>query len=181
MTTNPSDPSGGQPEDPSKTWLSASSSSSQPPQSSSQSQSQSDQNAAQGQQPKKGPTLSDVEIKPTDFLTVHHRPCARQGFMTGIAGGVGMMGIRFIAGSPAMKAAHWGVGTFAGASILGWEYCRFQRRKEAEKMKRVVEVYDHRQAELALEKKKKMEEEQARKRLEEEEAAKRKGTSWKFW
>ncbi|KAM7186832.1 putative mitochondrial cytochrome c oxidase protein 20-like protein [Rhypophila sp. PSN 637] len=174
MTTPPSDPSpGGQPEDPSKTWLSASSSS--------QSQSQSDQNAAQGQQPKKRSTLSDLEIKPKDFLTVHQAPCARQGFMTGIAGGVGMLGIRFIAGSPAMKAANWGVGTFVGASVLGWEYCRFQRRKEFEKMKRVVEVYDHRQAEVALEKKMKMEEEQARKRLEEKEAAKRRGTSWKFW
>lgn len=91
-----------------------------------------------------------------------------------------MMGIRWLTGSPAMKVANWGVGTFVGASVIGWEYCRWQRAKEFEKMKRVVEVYDQRQAELALEKKKRKEEEAARRRLEEEEAAKRKW-SWKFW
>lgn len=91
-----------------------------------------------------------------------------------------MMGLRWMTGSPVMKAANWGVGTFVGASMLGWEYCRWQRRKEFEKMKRVVEVYDQRQAEIAREKRKRQEEEAQKRRLEEAEAAKRKW-SWKFW
>ena len=176
MTTTPPSSQTGppSPEDPSKAWFTKTPT--EPPASTSESPSDTTPQSS------KRPSITDAAqiIKPADFLTVHQAPCARQGFMSGIGGGVAVMGLRWTIGSPVMKAANWGVGTFVAASVMGWEFCRYQRRKEFEKMKRVVEVYDQRQAEVAREKKIKEEEDNNRRRLEEEEA-KRKGGRWKFW
>lgn len=48
--------------------------------------------------PPGGPRLKDAVamIKKEDFLNVASTPCARQGFLTGIASGVGMGALRFI-------------------------------------------------------------------------------------
>lgn len=44
------------------------------------------------------PTISDAVgmIKTEDFANVHNTPCARQGFLTGIATGAGFGGLRFV-------------------------------------------------------------------------------------
>lgn len=44
------------------------------------------------------PTIADAVgmIKTEDFTNVHNTPCARQGFLAGIAAGAGVGGLRFV-------------------------------------------------------------------------------------
>ncbi|KAK1776659.1 hypothetical protein QBC45DRAFT_212314 [Copromyces sp. CBS 386.78] len=93
--------------------------------------------------------ISDAisSIKPQDFLSVHETPCARQGFMTGIGSGASIGVLRWIMGLPIPKAANWGVGCGILGAMAQYEYCQWQRRKEKEKMQRVVAVYTKKQAE----------------------------------
>ena len=63
------------------------------------------------------------------------------------------------------------------SSLVGWEYCQAQRRKEKMAIARVVEVMDRK----AAEKKQKIEE-AARRKKEAEEKAKADARRWyKFW
>ncbi|CCC12928.1 hypothetical protein SMACR_06070 [Sordaria macrospora] len=109
----------------------------------------------ESQQPKKQHTNSTYipistalsSIKPEDFLSVHETPCARQGFMTGIGSGASIGVLRWIMGLPIPKAANWGVGCGIVGAMAQYEYCQWQRRKEKEKMQRVVAVYTKKQAE----------------------------------
>ncbi|KAK3377105.1 hypothetical protein B0T24DRAFT_620467 [Lasiosphaeria ovina] len=97
-----------------------------------------------------GASIADAvkTIKPADLLTVHHRPCARDGFLTGIGGGAAVGMVRWVMGMPVPRAANWAVGAGVAAATLQFEYCQYRRRQEREKMKRVVEVYDRRQTEV---------------------------------
>ncbi|GAP84997.1 putative mitochondrial cytochrome c oxidase protein 20-like protein [Rosellinia necatrix] len=116
-------------------------------------------------------------IKSDDFLKVHQIPCAREGFMTGIGAGA-VVGVgRFVAGARAPKAANWAFGAFLLGSVIQWEYCQVQRRKERAAMARVVEVIDRKQAE-----KKAQAAEAARLKQEAEEKARQAQKRWyKFW
>lgn len=87
-------------------------------------------------------------IKASDFLAVYQVPCARQGFLTGIGGGAVVGALRYILGAGVPKAANWAVGAFALGGIVSFEVCQAARRAEAAKMKRVVEVYDRKQADM---------------------------------
>ncbi|KAK7954095.1 hypothetical protein PG996_014981 [Apiospora saccharicola] len=126
----------------------------------------------------KRPTITEglKTIKPDDWFKIHQIPCAREGFMTGIATGFVTGFGRLIAGGRIPKALNWGVGGFLISSLAGWEYCQSVRRQEKAAMARVVEVMDRKKAE-----KWKQAEETMRKRKEakaKEEAAKR---WYKFW
>ncbi|KAI0186403.1 hypothetical protein EV127DRAFT_173026 [Xylaria flabelliformis] len=95
------------------------------------------------------PTFKDgmQSIKSDDFFSVHRIPCAREGFMTGIGAGAAVGAGRYIVGARAPKAANWAFGAFLLGSVIQWEYCQAQRRKERAAMARVVEVIDRKQAE----------------------------------
>ncbi|KAK8038287.1 hypothetical protein PG994_015054 [Apiospora phragmitis] len=125
----------------------------------------------------KRPTVSEglKTIKRDDWFKIHQIPCAREGFMTGIATGFVTGSGRLIAGGTLSKGLNWGVGGFLISSLVGWEYCQAMRRKEKAAMARVVEVMDRKKAE-----KMKRAEEAAKKRKEaaEKEAANR---WYKFW
>ncbi|KAJ8112873.1 hypothetical protein ONZ43_g5287 [Nemania bipapillata] len=116
-------------------------------------------------------------IKSDDFFSVHKIPCAREGFMTGIGAGTVVGMGRYFVGARAPKAANWAFGAFILGSIIQWEYCQAQRRKERAAMLRVVEVMDRKQAEKA------QAAEAARlKREAEKKAAVEARKSWyKFW
>ncbi|CAK7210326.1 hypothetical protein SBRCBS47491_000740 [Sporothrix bragantina] len=150
----------------------------------------SDQTSTQPKPSSQRASVSDAvkSIKASDFLTVYQVPCARQGFLTGIGGGAVVGALRYILGANVPKAANWAVGAFALGGIVSFEVCQAARRAEAAKMKRVVEVYDRKQADRQQQK----EAERARhaaaaaaraeetKRLEE--AARRAARPWyKFW
>ncbi|TDZ21693.1 Cytochrome c oxidase assembly protein COX20 [Colletotrichum orbiculare MAFF 240422] len=116
-------------------------------------------------------------IKSEDFLNITQTPCARGGFISGIASGAGVGGLRFVFRGSPIKSANWAVGGFLVGSAGWFEYCQYQRRQERIRMKRTVEVYqeslvDKRRREL--EQQQKLQEQQA-----EEEKAKK---AWyNFW
>ncbi|KAI0397562.1 hypothetical protein F5Y17DRAFT_348584 [Xylariaceae sp. FL0594] len=129
----------------------------------------------------RNPTLKDgfESIKREDFLKLHQIPCAREGLLTGIgAGAVTGVG-RYLTGAKAPKAANWAFGAFLLGSIIQWEYCQAQRRKERAAMARAVEIMDQRKVEKAQA----AAAEAARLRKQrEEEALKSQQKSWyKFW
>lgn len=77
----------------------------------------------------------------------------------------------------APKAANWAFGAFLLGSVIQWEYCQAQRRKERVAMARAVEIIDRKQAE-----KKAQAAEAARLRKEAAEKAQQAQKSWyKFW
>ncbi|KAI0534723.1 hypothetical protein GGR58DRAFT_44099 [Xylaria digitata] len=119
-------------------------------------------------------------IKSDDFLRIHQIPCAREGLMTGIGAGA-VVGVgRFFTGARAPKAANWAFGAFLLGSVIQWEYCQAQRRKERAAMARVVEVIDRKKAEKA--EKAAQAAEAARLKREAEEKAQQAQKSWyKFW
>ncbi|KAI8633528.1 hypothetical protein F5Y19DRAFT_244860 [Xylariaceae sp. FL1651] len=135
----------------------------------------------QGQQPNRPsrPTFREgiKSIKTDDFLRIHQIPCAREGFMTGIGAGAAVGMGRYFVGATAPRAANWAFGAFLLGSVIQWEYCQAQRRKEIAAMARVVEVIDRKQAE-----KKAQAAEAARLKQEADEKARQAQKSWyKFW
>ncbi|KAI1822569.1 hypothetical protein F4861DRAFT_540846 [Xylaria intraflava] len=130
------------------------------------------------QKPKR-PTFTDgvQSIKSDDFFRVHQMPCARDGFMTGIGAGTVVGAVRYIAGARVPKAANWACGAFLLGSIIQYEYCQAQRRKELAAVARAVQIMDRREAE-----KKARATEVMRLRQEAEEKARQDQKSWyKFW
>ena len=128
----------------------------------------------------KSPTVTEAlaSIKPSDFLTIHQKPCARPGLLTGIGAGAVVGILRFIIGAPVPKAANWAVGTAVVGAIGQYEYCQYQRRQEKEKVKRVVQVYAERARKEKEERERKEREERERREREEREKAKK---WWRFW
>ncbi|KAK1767469.1 putative mitochondrial cytochrome c oxidase protein 20-like protein [Phialemonium atrogriseum] len=126
-------------------------------------------------------TLGDAwrTIKADDFLSVHEYPCSRQGFLTGIGGGAAVGFLRFVMGSPVPRAANWAVGVGVAGAVAQFEFCQYRRRRERDKIKRVVEVYDRKQAET----RQKEEERRRVERIREEEEARLKAQRrwYKFW
>lgn len=57
-----------------------------------------DQHDGAATNPNRQPTITEAvsTIKPEDFKSVANTPCARNGFLTGIASGFGVGGLRFI-------------------------------------------------------------------------------------
>ncbi|KAI1174775.1 hypothetical protein F4777DRAFT_579667 [Nemania sp. FL0916] len=115
-------------------------------------------------------------IKPGDFFSIHRLPCAREGFLTGIGAATVIGAGRYVVGGKAFKAANWAVGSFMLGSVIQWEVCQAQRRRERAAMARAVEIMDHKQAEQ------KKADEDARLKREAEEKAREAQKRWyKFW
>ncbi|KAF5656159.1 Cox20 FAM36A [Fusarium sp. NRRL 25303] len=95
------------------------------------------------------PTISEAVsmIKKDDFANVANTPCARQGFITGIASGAGIGGLRS-EGNPG-SAANWAVGMFVLGSMASYEWCQYLRREERRQMKRHIEVVSENRREQA--------------------------------
>ncbi|KAI1108160.1 hypothetical protein F5Y14DRAFT_108225 [Nemania sp. NC0429] len=127
------------------------------------------------------PTFKDgvQSIKSDDWTKIHHIPCAREGFMTGIGAGTVVGAGRYFVGAKVPKAANWACGAFVLGSVVQWEYCQAQRRKERAAMARVVEVIDRKQAEKKAEA---AEAARLRREAAEEEKARQARRSWyKLW
>ncbi|KAJ4255535.1 hypothetical protein NW762_009532 [Fusarium torreyae] len=97
------------------------------------------------------PTISEAVsmIKKDDFTNVANTPCARQGFLTGIASGAGVGGLRFVLRGNAGSAANWAVGVFVIGSMAPYEWCQYLRREERRQMKRNIEVVSENRREQA--------------------------------
>ncbi|KAI1043314.1 hypothetical protein LB505_002148 [Fusarium chuoi] len=97
------------------------------------------------------PTISEAVsmIKKDDFANVANTPCARQGFITGIASGAGIGGLRFVLKGNPGSAANWAVGMFVLGSMASYEWCQYLRREERRQMKRHIEVVSENRREQA--------------------------------
>ncbi|KAJ9156742.1 hypothetical protein NKR19_g4216 [Coniochaeta hoffmannii] len=130
------------------------------------------------------PTIAAAwaSVKAGDFLSVHQAPCSRDGFLTGIGSGAAVGALRFVLGSGVPKAANWAVGAGVLGAVLQYEYCQASRRREREKMKRVVEVYDRKQGEMRrLEEERRRARQQEKEKEEEEERIRQSKRWWKVW
>lgn len=136
-----------------------------------------------------------------DFTAVHTQPCVRNSLMYGIGTGFAFGGLRLVLGgvsnylatfspptnlraAPVPKAANWAAGTFAGASLVTYEFCQYRRSREKVGMQRAIEIIDRRKVERDLQMQEKREKrEQMRKELEERAAAEAAARrSWyRFW
>jgi cytochrome c oxidase assembly protein subunit 20 len=112
-------------------------------------------------------------IKAEDFLKVHEQPCARDGYMTGIGFGAAVGMLRFVLRGAVYNSASWAVGAGVLSSVLHYEYCRYRLREEKIKMKRVMEVFEMRQAKAREER---LEQDRLRREAEAEKA--RRNRSW---
>ncbi|KID98167.1 Cytochrome oxidase biogenesis protein, Cox20 subunit, partial [Metarhizium majus ARSEF 297] len=126
------------------------------------------------------PTIADAVgmIKTEDFTNVHNTPCARQGFLAGIAAGAGVGGLRFVLKGNAVKAANWAVGMFILGSTASYEYCQYLRRAERIQMKRHIEVVSENKREQA---RKAAEGKKEQLQLEQERMAAAQKPWYKFW
>ncbi|KAL0638080.1 hypothetical protein Q9L58_002859 [Maublancomyces gigas] len=120
-----------------------------------------------------------------DFTAVHMQPCVRSSLLYGIGTGFAFGGLRLVLGASVPRAANWAAGTFAGASLVTYEFCQYRRSREKVGMQRAIEIIDRRKEERERQAKERREraQERARKELEErtalEVAARR---SWyRFW
>ncbi|KAK8156673.1 hypothetical protein IWX90DRAFT_510808 [Phyllosticta citrichinensis] len=120
-------------------------------------------------------------FKPEDLLKVHQQPCAREAFLAGIGGGVGVGSLMAIWGKPVKKSCNWAVGIFMGTSLLSYEFLRRKRSLEKQYMTQAVELMDRKKEE----KRKKKEEVIAARRKAKEEADRlaeeAKKMWWKLW
>ncbi|RGB25242.1 hypothetical protein C1646_772013 [Rhizophagus diaphanus] len=73
-----------------------------------------------------------------DFKNIGKIPCARKSFLYGIGGGTTIGALRFLQKGSVLSASNWAVGSFCMISIGTWEYCRYKRQLQNEKLKIVV-------------------------------------------
>ncbi|KAL8991335.1 MAG: hypothetical protein Q9177_000208 [Variospora cf. flavescens] len=109
--------------------------------------------AHQGKVSKQQPTNAGLfdalrSIQLGDFGEVHKKPCTREGFLTGIAAGFGIGGIRAILGAPIFTACSWAVGAFVFGSFAMHEYCQQKRRMEKAGIQRINAALDEKKVEL---------------------------------
>ncbi|PFH57687.1 hypothetical protein XA68_14697 [Ophiocordyceps unilateralis] len=130
--------------------------------------------------PPSQPTISDAiaTISKKDLLQVASLPCAREGFLTGIAAGAGLGGLKFLLHGNVPKSVNWAVGIFVVGSAASYEYCQFRRRAQRLRLIRQMEIVNDQRRELA---RKAAEEKETRRREEEEERAKAQKSWYKFW
>ncbi|KAF5369286.1 hypothetical protein D9758_002604 [Tetrapyrgos nigripes] len=85
------------------------------------------------------PPPQDVPTNPVEFLkNVDKIPCARNSFLTGIAGGAGMAFIRGMSVAP-IVAGHWFAGTFLVLSLGSWQLCQAKIERERQNVARIIE------------------------------------------
>jgi cytochrome c oxidase assembly protein subunit 20 len=84
-----------------------------------------------------------------------------------------------VLGAGVPKAANWAVGVGVLGAVVQYEVCQASLRQEREKMRRIVKVYDQKQAEIKAAEAERIRAARAR----EEEEARRKAERrwWKVW
>ncbi|KAF8195405.1 hypothetical protein BJ912DRAFT_140145 [Pholiota molesta] len=65
-------------------------------------------------------------------------PCARNAFLTGIAGGLGVGIIRGLS-TNALRAGHWAMGAFLFLSASSWHVCHWRFEQERKQLTKAME------------------------------------------
>ncbi|KAF5315084.1 hypothetical protein D9619_007353 [Psilocybe cf. subviscida] len=89
-----------------------------------------------------GNHVVDVSQRVKHILDV---PCARNAFLSGIAGGAGMGFIRGISSNP-LIAANWAIGTFIVLSSASWHMCQKKFADEREQVRQIMEANSNKRA-----------------------------------
>jgi cytochrome c oxidase assembly protein subunit 20 len=97
------------------------------------------------------PTLLNAvkTITPSSYKEFHKQPCVREAMLQGMAAGFLVAGITFISGRPTAKAANYAVYAFIPTSVVGHQYCQYQRRREREGMRMAIQIVEEKKEEKA--------------------------------
>ena len=136
-------------------------------------------------------------VKWQDFMTVHQQPCARDGFVTGIAGGGATGALMWVIGSmsnhfltifitmltqclePVARATNWAVLGFVFMSFGAYEICNYKRKVEKTGVRMMHEVMEEKRQKQKEQKELAKAEAERRKREREEEWKRR--PWWRKW
>ncbi|KAG8950302.1 hypothetical protein FRC03_012911 [Tulasnella sp. 419] len=83
-----------------------------------------------------------------DMKHLPYVPCARGALMYGIASGLGIGMIRYMAGG-VRKAGNYAVGTFVFVALTSWKLCRSDREEDMATQRMIAEKYPERNARYA--------------------------------
>ncbi|KAI9164433.1 hypothetical protein H9P43_008284 [Blastocladiella emersonii ATCC 22665] len=78
------------------------------------------------------PGVVDIVKKLTvdDFKNVGQYPCARSSLLYGIGTGFGAGVLRFAYKGQVLSASNYAVASFCAVSLVSWEVCRYQLKKQ---------------------------------------------------
>lgn len=127
-------------------------------------------------------------IRPSEFTSLHKQPCVREAFLQGMAAGFLVAGITFISGRTVAKASSNAMWAFLPTSVVGHQYCQYQRRREREGMRIAIQIVEEKKEEkaraLAERREKWLKAKEEKRALEEvEEMRKREAEKrwWRIW
>lgn len=127
-------------------------------------------------------------VNPSDFTSLHQLPCVREAFLQAFFAGFLVSGITVITGRPVGKAVSNFGWAFLPTSVVGFQYCQYQRGREREGMRQAIKIVEQKKeerAKLMAEKREKWLALKEEKRLtEEREESQRKESEkrwWKIW
>ncbi|TID14309.1 cytochrome oxidase biogenesis protein Cox20 subunit [Venturia nashicola] len=127
-------------------------------------------------------------VNPAEFTSLHQLPCVREAFLQGFFAGFLVSGITIVTGRPVIRAVNNFGWAFLPTSVVGFQYCQYQRGREREGMRqaiRIVEQKKEERAKMIAEKREKWLALKEEKRLaeEREEAHRRESEKrwWKIW
>lgn len=88
-------------------------------------------------------------VNPAEFTSLHHQPCVREAFLQAFAAGFLVSGITVITGRPVGKAVNNFVWAFLPTSVVGFQYCQYQRGREREGMRQAIKIVEQKKEERA--------------------------------
>ncbi|QDS71532.1 hypothetical protein FKW77_005247 [Venturia effusa] len=127
-------------------------------------------------------------VKPEEFTSLHKIPCVREALLQAFFAGFLVSGITIVTGRPVGKAVSNFGWAFLPTSVVGHQFCQYQRKREKEGMRQAIKIVEQKKEERArmmAEKREKWLALKEEKRLaEEREAAQRRESEnrwWKIW
>ena len=84
-------------------------------------------------------------LDPSEFATLHTKPCVRDAMLPGIGGGVGVGALRFVMGASVMKSCNWAVAVTVLLGVGGYEMCQRRRRWDKDGIRQALKVLDEKQ------------------------------------
>nr|CAG8457982.1 15822_t:CDS:10 [Entrophospora candida] len=78
-----------------------------------------------------------------DFKNIGKIPCARDSFLYGVSGGIGVGAFKYYL----QKLSNWAFGAFSLIAIGSWETCRYKKAKEFKNIKVILKQRKNQQSE----------------------------------
>ncbi|KAE9968657.1 hypothetical protein BLS_005767 [Venturia inaequalis] len=124
-------------------------------------------------------------VNPAEFTSLHQLPCVREAFLQAFFAGFLVSGITVVTGRPVGKAVNNFAWAFLPTSVVGFQYCQYQRGRERAGMRQAIKIVEQKKeerAKLMAEKREKWLALKEEKRLaEEREEAQRRESEKRWW